>query len=35
MGKAYDGTEGDRRRMVADMPMVAFGPGLESGENDG
>jgi deazaflavin-dependent oxidoreductase (nitroreductase family) len=35
MGNAYDGTDGDRLRMIANMPMVAFGPGLESGGNDG
>ncbi len=33
MGNAYDGTDRDRLRMIADMPMVAFGPALESGAN--
>jgi deazaflavin-dependent oxidoreductase (nitroreductase family) len=35
MGNTYDGTDGDRLRMIADMPMVAFGSALEPGENDG
>jgi deazaflavin-dependent oxidoreductase (nitroreductase family) len=34
MGNAYDGTDDDRVRMITDMPMVAFGPRIESGERN-